>query len=109
MQMVRVGKIRLSSGINSTILFSGLEDVHGRGVAIVIGKNKHSESLVEWEPMNEKIVRATFFSKHIKLTVVQRYAPIDEASEEEKEAFYLALQDTAARVPKHDMLVDLGV
>ena len=41
-------------------------------------------------------------------TVSLCYAPIDEASEEEKEAFYLALQDTAARVPKHDMLVDLG-
>jgi len=107
MQMVRVGKISLSSGINSTIPFSGLEDVHRRGVAIVI-KNKHSESLVGWELMNEKIIRARFFSRHIKLTVVQCYAPIDEASEEEKEAFYLALQDTEARVPKHDMLVDLG-
>ena len=63
---------------------------------------------MEREPVNERIIIARFFSKHIKLTVVQCFAPTNEASEEEKEAFYLALQDTAAQIPKHNMLVVLG-
>ena len=99
------GKVRLSSG--SVVLYSGMENVHERGVAVII-KSKHSGSLMEWEPVNERIIRARFFSRHIKLTVIQCYAPTNDASEEEKEAFYLALHDTTAQVPKHDMLVVLG-
>ena len=46
-----------------------------------------------WEPVNERIIRARFFSRHFKLMVIQCYAPTNDASEEEKEAFYLALHD----------------
>ena len=76
-----------------------MENVHERGIAIII-KSKHSGSLMEWEPVNERIVTARFFSRHI-----QCYAPKNNASKEEKEAFYLALHDTTAQVPKHEMLV----
>ena len=62
------GKIRLSSG--STILFSGMEKAHERGVAVII-KSKHSGSLMEWEPVNERIIRARFFSRHMKLMAIQ--------------------------------------
>ena len=99
------GKVRLSSG--NIILYSEMENVHERGVAIII-KRKQSKSLMEWEPVNERIIRARFFSRHSKLTVIQCYAPTNDATDEEKEKFYLALHDTAAQVPKHDMLVVLG-
>ena len=56
----------------------------------------------------KKIIRARFFSRHIKLTVIQCYALTNDAGEEEKEGFYLALHDITTQVPKHDMLVVLG-
>ena len=60
-------KIRLSSG--STILYFGMENAHDRSVAVII-KSKHSSSLMKWELVNDRIIRARFFSRHIKLTVI---------------------------------------
>lgn len=68
---------------------------------------KHSGSLMELEPVNERIIRARFISRHIKLTVIQCHALTNDASEEEKETFYLALHYKKAQVPKHDILVVL--
>ena len=66
---------------------SGMESTHERGVAIIIAR-RHEQALSEWEPVNERIIRARFYSKHIKLTVIQCYAPTNEASEDEKDSFY---------------------
>ena len=74
------GNMRLSSG--STILYSGMENAHERGVEVI--KNKHRGSLMEREPMNVRIIRARFLSRHVKLTVIQCYAPTNDASEEER-------------------------
>jgi len=44
-------------------------------------------------------------SKHIKLAIIRRYASTNEASEEEKEAYYQVLHDVTTKVPKDDILV----
>ena len=43
----------------STILYSGHEDTHIRGVAIVISKQK-ANTLLEWEPISDRIMKAHF-------------------------------------------------
>ena len=58
--------------------------------------------------MNERIITARFFSKHIKMTVVQCYVPTNDASDVDKEHFYEVLHGITTAVPKHDMLVVLG-
>ena len=45
-------------------------------------------SLLEWSPLNERIIKALFHSKFIKLTFIQVYAPTMEDEEEDIDQFY---------------------
>jgi len=58
--------------------------------------------------VKQRIIRTRFFSWHIKLMVILCHTPTNNASVEEKEAFYLALHDTTSQVCKHDILTVLG-
>ena len=91
----------------STILYSGHEDTHIRGVALVISKQK-ANTLLEWEPISDRIMKARFNSKHCKLTIILCYAPTNESDTEDKEDWYEQLQQAVAKVPQHDMLLIIG-
>ena len=99
------GKMKTSD--NKIILYSGSEDKHESGVALILNQNAN-KSLIDWEPVNERIIKARFFSKYIKLSVIQVYAPTNDADEENKHLFYEILQKTLDKVPKHDMTVIIG-
>jgi hypothetical protein len=100
------GKVKLNTG--ESVIFSGREDnLHHHGVAIMISA-KAEQSLMEWKPINERIIYARFFSKYIKLSIIQVYAPTNDASEEDKEEFYEQLQAVVDTVQKHDLLIVMG-
>ncbi|KAK2164794.1 hypothetical protein NP493_1394g01002 [Ridgeia piscesae] len=63
------GSGRQVSHDGSTILYSGHEDTHIRGVALVISKQK-ANTLLEWEPISDRVMKARFNSKHCKLTII---------------------------------------
>lgn len=54
------------------------------------------------------MIRARFNSKHCKLTIIQCYAPTNEAEEEDQDDWYEELQQTVSKVPLHDMLFVKG-
>ena len=56
------GKITFKG--RETMLYSGVETRHEFGVGIIISK-KNRSTLLEWHPVNERIITARFFSKHI--------------------------------------------
>ena len=63
-----------------TILFSGRDDaLHHGGVALILSK-KAAASLMEWKPINERLIKARFHSKFVKVAVIQCYAPANDAS-----------------------------
>ncbi|XP_071177545.1 craniofacial development protein 2-like [Mytilus edulis] len=99
------GKINLRGG--ETMLYSGQTERHEYGVALIISK-ANKKTLMEWQPINERIITARFFSRHIKLTIIQCYAPTNDASDEVKEEFYQTLNDVTAKVHKHDMIIVMG-
>ena len=99
------GKVRLEGG--ETMLYYGVETRHEFGVGIIISK-KNRNTFLEWDPVNERIITARFYSKHIKMTVVQCYASRNDASDVDKERFYEVLHSITTAVPKHDMRVVLG-
>ena len=47
-------------------------------------------------------------SKHIKTTIVQCYAPTNEYDEEDKDQFYIALNDNVKKIPKHGITLVMG-
>ena len=102
-----IGSGRQVTQNGSVILYSGHESKHVNGVALIVAK-ENVNSLLEWEPISERMIRARFHSKHCKLTVIQCYAPTNDAEEEDKEDLYEQLEQTVSKVPIHDMLWIIG-
>lgn len=67
-----------------------------------------TKAMIEYAPVNERIMRARFQAMQGKLTIFQCYALTNEAEGEEKTAFYLALQSEIEKVPKHDVTIVIG-
>ena len=84
------GKFILSTG--ETIVYSGRDDdFHQHGVAIMLSKDA-AKALINWTPIDERIIRARFHSRYVKLTMIHVYAPTNDTDEEVKDHFYEKLQ-----------------
>jgi len=99
------GKQKLATG--HTIIYSGDEERHERGVAIMMNAQAE-KALMEWTPVNERIITARFYSRFRRLTVIQVYAPHNEKEDTEKEQFYGNLQDTLDEVDQNDIIIMMG-
>ena len=66
------GRMKMNSG--QTIIYSGDENLHERGVAMMISQQA-LKSLLEWTPINKRIITARFYTKLRKITFIQAYAP----------------------------------
>ena len=97
--------MRLNSG--RTILYSGQSINHVNGVAIIISKEVE-KTLLQWQPVNDRLITARFDSNFCKLTLIQCYAPTNDADEEIKNEFYDQLQAVFDGVPQHDMVLITG-
>ena len=100
------GKVKLCTG--ESVSFSGRNDnLHHHGVAFMISKEAE-KTLLEWKPINDRIVYDRCFSRYVTLSVIQVYAPTNEANKEDKDNFYDQLQLVLDSVHKHDMLIIMG-
>ena len=100
------GSLRTQTG--ETVLFSGWDDnLHQQGVAIVLKKG-FEKTLLEWKPINERLIRARFSGKQLKMTLIQWYTPTNDADPELKEVFSEALQAEVERSPTQDPLIVMG-
>ena len=100
------GKVQLAGG--HTIIYSGRDDNnHREGVGILMAK-RATEALIDWTPISKRIIKARFYSQHIKLTLVHVYAPTEDADDQTKDDFYTRLQDVLDNRNMHDMLIVTG-
>lgn len=77
---------------------------HEKGVALILSENA-GKSLIDWKPISSGIIKAGFFSWHIKFTVIQTYAPTNDADSVEREVFYEQLQSVLSDTPKPNLLI----
>ena len=75
------GSATMQSGVK--VLNVGDEEVQQGGVAIMISA-RAKKALMEWTPISKRIIKPRFYSKYKKLTVIQMYAPTNDAVDEEK-------------------------
>ena len=100
------GKITTATG--ETVLYSGREDgLHYDGVAIILKKGV-DKCLLEWKPINSRLLKIRLKGKQVNTTLIQCYSPTNEAEEEEKDNFYEMLQKEMETVPRHDLTIVMG-
>ena len=96
-------KVHLTTG--ETVLYSGLagdDAPHEKGVALILSKEA-GKSLKEWEPISEWIIFARFESKCQNTTIIQVYAPTNDAEEGVKEDFNQQLQSAYSKTKARDL------
>lgn len=75
---------------------------HREGVGILMSKSV-ARALMDWAPINERIIQARYYSQHMKMTIVHIYASTEDADEQVK--FYRKLQDILGGRNANDMLI----
>jgi exonuclease III len=91
------------------LLYSGCTtgEKHEYRVSLISSKNL-SKSLIEWTAASERLITARLNTRLSKLMTVQCYAPTNEATTEEKEAFYGLLEATLHQIRQSDIIILIG-
>jgi len=89
------------------IYYSGQESLRRNGVALTVNK-KVQNAIFGCNLKNDRMISICFQGKPFSITVIQVYAPINNAKEAEVERFYEDLQDLLELTPKKDVLFIIG-
>ena len=59
--------------------------------------------LMEWKPINSRLMKIRMKGKHINITIIQCYAPTNNSEKESKDAFYDQLQAKLESTLHHEI------
>lgn len=97
-------------GDGYSLLYSGKpneEDKHEYGVALLLNKSA-KQCLLNWKPINERILTARFKTRARNVSIIQCYAPTEDTECEKKDHFYLQLDETLREIKRKDIVVLMG-
>ena len=89
------------------IYYCGHKSLRRNGVAITVIKRVRS-AILGCNLKNNRMISVRFQGKPFNITVIQVYAPINNAEEAEVEWFYEDLQDILELIPQKDVLFIIG-
>ena len=89
------------------IYYCGQESLRRNGVAIMVNKRVQN-AVLGCNLKNERMISVHFQGKPFNITVIQVYAPTNNAEEAEVERFYEDLQDLLELTPNKDVLFIIG-
>ena len=93
---------------DKVVLYSGRSDgLHRDGVALFCSK-RAAAALIEWEPIDERLLVARQDATGGKMTIIMCYSPTEAADEQVKDTFYHKLIDVFNSVPTHDTVMVIG-
>ena len=90
-----------------SVFYSGSKKEGHKGTGFWVSKTAR-ESVLGFEPINNRLCLLKLKGKFQNITLVSVYAPTEESEEEEKDNFYEDLDKTFQKVSKHDMIIILG-
>ena len=102
------GEKKLATG--EVFLYSGLQEEnapHEKGVGLLLSAKAY-KSLIDWRPINERIITCRLKARFRNITIIQSYAPTENAALQTKEDFYDQLGSVVNSVHKKDILLLLG-
>ena len=89
------------------IYYCGQEYLRRNGVAIMVNKRVRN-AVLGCNLKNDRMISVHFQGKAFNITVIQVYAPTNNAEEAEVEWFYEDLQDLLELTPQKDVLFIIG-
>ena len=90
----------------SVILYSGHRDTHLHETALIVSEEK-ANTLLEWEPINDRMIKARFNSNSI-VSLPSFSVTYHEVESKETEDWYEQLQQEVYKVPHHDLVLIIG-
>ena len=89
------------------ICYCGQESLRRTGVAIILSKRVQN-AVFGCNLKNDRMISVRFQGKPLSITVIQVYAPTNNAEEAEVQRFYEDLRDLLELTPKRDVLFIIG-
>ena len=81
------GNGELVTGNDNILFYIGIENGSESGVGLIISKEIRN-SLQTWKSIADRVIMARFESKLRHVTIIQCYAPTEDAEDTKKDEFY---------------------
>jgi len=102
-----MGKGHYGTERGSLVIYSGSEVKREAGVAMMLDK-RSAGALFSYNPISNRVLTVRLAAKLWNPTLIQVYAPTNQASVAEKNRFYTSLQQVLSQVPNQDVVVLSG-
>lgn len=89
------------------IYFSCHERYKTLGCGFVVG-TRLRHMVIDWTPVNERLCTIRIKAKFFNISLICAHAPIEDAEEAVKDAFYSQLEGAYQRCPQRDIKIILG-